>query len=220
MAATHRDLHMAIANETFREDLYYRLNVINVCIPPLRERKEDVLTLAHRFLQKHANGGPVPVLTAGLQHAMLQYDWPGNIRELENLIRRFLVFRDASEMIRELGIRAERRADRVMEARQAVPQRAVAMTRRAAAGAGFGSSYDTGAVTEVEDAPPEPAASPSVLMQVARAKEEAEATAILQALHSTHWNRKRAALRLNIDYKALLYKMKKLSIGNSPQLRD
>jgi two-component system response regulator AtoC len=187
MAATHRNLELAIQNETFREDLFYRLNVITVKLPPLRERKEDVIPLAHSFLQRHAGSAAPPQLTIAAQQAMLAYDWPGNVRELENIIRRFIILRDPAELTHELALRAAGRQ----------PKPAVMAAGAAAAGP----------IVSL------PANAPSVLHEVARAKEEAEIEAILQALNATHWNRKRAARMLNIDYKALLYKMKKLSIG-------
>ncbi len=213
MAATHRDLHKAIRNESFREDLYYRLNVINVHIPPLRERKEDIVPLAQRFMQKHAAGaGPVP-LPGALQQAMLGYDWPGNVRELENLIRRLLVFRDPAEMVREIAIRANRLAKgagapanlRVIET--AEPEERV----MAAAANGYEPPVEPYTAQRAATAgPPE---RQSALGEVAKAKQEAETAVILEVLEATHWNRRRAARVLNIDYKALLYKMKKLSIG-------
>ncbi len=205
MAATHCDLHKAIQNQAFREDLYYRLNVINIHIPPLRERKDDILPLAHRFLAKHADGNPLPPLTPALQQAMLQYEWPGNVRELENLIQRFLIFRDAGEMLRELAKRAGR------------------MTKAAAAGASsamdvlpISPSISESVPVALDSNVPELC---SVLADAAKAKAEAESAAILQVLESTHWNRKRAAKVLNIDYKALLYKMRKLSIGTNSEPR-
>ena len=216
IAATHCDFHAAIRDGSFREDLYYRLNVINVRIPPLRERKHDILPLAHRFLAKHGANGPMPVLTPALQQAMVQYDWPGNVRELENLIRRFLVFGDAAEVVRELGIRNLRVTENAAGSRAVVSMRSTGVARKAmaaAAGAGAGNGFVDFDEPAAPAAVPEQDGRPSVLKEVARAKEDAEAAAILQVLESTHWNRKRAAQVLNIDYKALLYKMKKLSIG-------
>src|SRR5580698_9120849 len=84
MAATHRDLETAIVEGNFREDLYYRLNVINIVLPPLRERSEDIIPLAEHLMKKHALPGvEVPVITPELQQAMLTHPWPGNVRELE-----------------------------------------------------------------------------------------------------------------------------------------
>jgi len=90
LAATHRDLEQAMRDGTFREDLYYRLNVVTIQIPPLRERREDIPLLLDHFLRKFAekNKRDVVGLTAAARDALLKYDYPGNIRELENLIER------------------------------------------------------------------------------------------------------------------------------------
>lgn len=86
VAATHRNLAKEVEASTFREDLYYRLNVIRVVIPPLRDRKEDILMLAEHFLQ--GLGGPRYTLSATLSRALVGYEWPGNVRELFNCIQR------------------------------------------------------------------------------------------------------------------------------------
>jgi two-component system response regulator AtoC len=103
MAATHQDLRKAIQEGRFREDLYYRLNVINIKIPPIRERKDEIPGLVKSLLAKHASPDtPPPPITPALERALLQYDWPGNVRELENTIRRYIVLRDPNFMIQEL----------------------------------------------------------------------------------------------------------------------
>ena len=97
IAATHCDLEQAIAEDRFREDLFYRLNVVSVRVPPLRERREDILAMAEFLARKHAPPGAAPPpIPPSLQEMFLAYDWPGNIRELENVIRKFLIFRDAT----------------------------------------------------------------------------------------------------------------------------
>ena len=185
MAATHRDLEKSIAERSFREDLYYRLNVINVHLPPLRDRKEDILPLAELLMKKHAvKGVSIPSITPNLKHAMLTYLWPGNVRELENFARKLLIFRSPETLAEELQLKVARKP--VIAATQ------VAITPRAAA------------EPISQEAP--------ILEQVVKAKQAAETEAILAALNSTRWNRKRAAAILKIDYKALLYKMKKLGI--------
>ena len=90
IAATNRDLETALRRGAFREDLYYRLNVVTVQLPPLRDRREDIPALLDHFLAKFAekNRRPVPGLTAAARDALMKYDYPGNIRELENIVER------------------------------------------------------------------------------------------------------------------------------------
>jgi len=89
VAATHRDLRQAIRAGTFREDLFYRLNVVPIRLPPLRERAEDIPILARHFLEKVQNSGlPAKTLTEDAMERLQAYRWPGNVRELENLMRR------------------------------------------------------------------------------------------------------------------------------------
>jgi transcriptional regulator with PAS, ATPase and Fis domain len=87
IAATNRDLATEVERGKFREDLYYRLNVMKLRLPPLRERKEDIPALVEHFLERYGNGHRVPTDT---MDAMLQYEWPGNIRELEHAIQQMV----------------------------------------------------------------------------------------------------------------------------------
>jgi two-component system response regulator AtoC len=179
MAATHCDLETAIHEGQFREDLYYRLNVIKIHVPPLRECKNRILPLAEILLRKHAIAGkPIPAIPDHLKDALLTHDWPGNVRELENVIRKLLVFSDSDLIAEELRFKTRRK------------------------------SSDNEFLARAGQA------SDAVLLQVDRAKKHAETEAILAALNTTHWNRKRAADLLQIDYKAFLYKMKKLGVEN------
>ncbi|MCS7024049.1 MAG: sigma-54 dependent transcriptional regulator [Bryobacteraceae bacterium] len=93
IAATNVDLREALEQGTFREDLYYRLNVVPINIPPLRERKEDIPALARHFLRKHAAdlGSAVEEISEQAMAKLMDYHWPGNVRELENVIERSLV---------------------------------------------------------------------------------------------------------------------------------
>ena len=93
VAATHRDLESAVAEGRFREDLYYRLSVVPVHIPPLRERKEDIPTLIEKFVQVFNRGrkNALKGFAADAMAALLEYPWPGNVRELENLVQRMSV---------------------------------------------------------------------------------------------------------------------------------
>lgn len=94
IATSNRDLLSAVRAGQFREDLFYRLNVVELAWLPLRQRKDDILPLAERLLQKHANklGNPTVTLSASAKAAMLQYNWPGNIREMDNIMQRALIF--------------------------------------------------------------------------------------------------------------------------------
>jgi len=188
MAATHRNLEGAILDRTFREDLYYRLNVINLHVPPLRERRDDVLAIAQFLIQKHAaRGVPAPMLTPELKCTMMRYHWPGNVRELENFVRKLIIFDGCASLTRELEAKAVRTL-------ASDPSRAE--NKPVAPDIGM-----------VDDS--------TIMEHVMKTKDQAEAEAILAALNSTRWNRKQAAARLKIGYKALLYKMKKHGVGES-----
>jgi transcriptional regulator with GAF, ATPase, and Fis domain len=90
IAATNRDLAAAVSSGTFREDLWYRVNVVNVTMPPLRDRRADIPRLANHFAAKHGRGRPLAFSTEAVD-ALAAYDWPGNVRELENVVQRALV---------------------------------------------------------------------------------------------------------------------------------
>jgi DNA-binding NtrC family response regulator len=100
VAATNQDLRAALEQGTFREDLYYRLNVVPIDIPPLRERKQDIPYLANHFVEKLApdTGSPVESISDAAMDKLLAYHWPGNVRELENVIERSLVMCAAKEL--------------------------------------------------------------------------------------------------------------------------
>jgi transcriptional regulator with GAF, ATPase, and Fis domain len=188
LTATHRDLRKEIAAGRFREDLYYRLNVVTIQVPPLRDRKEEILPLAEFFLDKHGlPGAPRPVLVPELTAALLAHNWPGNVRELENVVRRFLVFGDAAAVIQELQTR---------------PGDGQNHRRRA------GDSAADGNTAGWNGAPP-----PPTLTRVEHEHRKVETDAILSALTHSQWNRRKAAALLNVDYKGLLYRMKKLGLN-------
>jgi two-component system response regulator AtoC len=200
IAATHRDLEKAIAEKNFREDLYYRLNVINIRVPPLRERKEDILPLSEFLVRKHtAPGTPAVQIPPALKELFLHYHWPGNVRELENMIRKFLVLRESRSIEQELRHKLQR-----------APVNGFPLAGTAPAG--DPPPVNIPVVPLNGDLTSAPSGVAPVLEQVARANREAERAAIIGALRSTNWNRKQASALLQIDYKALLYKMKRLSI--------
>lgn len=176
LAATNVNVPQAIANKRLREDLYYRLNIFTIHLPPLRERPEEIpLLLGHsmsRFAAQYSLP-PLP-LSAALVNAAMKYYWPGNLRELQNFVKRYLILGDESLVLRELELK------------------------------------DKASFVPVEAAATLTEACPSDLKSLVRnLKDEAELEAISRALQETHWNRKEAARRLNISYKALLYKIRR-----------
>ncbi|MGA3076317.1 MAG: sigma-54 dependent transcriptional regulator [Bryobacteraceae bacterium] len=188
MAATQCDLRKAIDAGRFRADLYYRLNVVNIRVPALRERKADIPAAAEFFLRKHRTEGPSDsLLSPALRQAMLEYEWPGNLREMENMMRRLLVLQDPDEIVRQLSASAH----------GSLPD-GVIRFQPAGAASSIGSSLGFPSLEKVNEA-----------------KRKAETEAILRALDASRWNRKQAAKILRIDYKALLYKMHKLEIDHS-----
>lgn len=100
LAATNRDLHGLVAKGLFREDLFYRLNVITIYIPPLRERGDDVLLLARHFLARFAaeSGKSPPRFSDRALHVLKSYSWPGNVRELENIMQRLVIMTDGDRI--------------------------------------------------------------------------------------------------------------------------
>jgi two-component system, NtrC family, response regulator PilR len=110
ITATNRDLDRQVAENTFREDLYYRLNVIPIHVPPLRDRKEDVPLLVNHFLKKYAPGAGKSIARVNQQSlaALCGYDWPGNVRQLENTIERAVALETAEELRVELPVERQK----------------------------------------------------------------------------------------------------------------
>jgi two-component system response regulator AtoC len=229
MAATHCQLEESIAEGRFREDLYYRLNVINIEIPALRQRKDEILSLARHLLHKHSNEATaLPEMSPALKQTLLTHDWPGNIRELENVMRKLLVLKDCDMVCEELQ-RTRRKVSfgpPMLAAAAAVsvsePQPAPVVPyvwepENVVSGRRQIERTDLAAIPTSSDqnsaaAPLGPESAP-MLERVDQAKKSAEVSVILSALNTTRWNRRQAADLLKVDYKALLYKMKKLQIS-------
>jgi two-component system response regulator AtoC len=196
VVATNRDLETEIENGTFREDLYYRLNVVTIRVPPLRERKEDIAPLVHHFVQKylHRYKGGLERVPDEVLERFHAYDWPGNVRELENLVRRLVVLREPSMVLAAL------------ESSRPPPP-----ALRTAAGVSRVSPLGVPVTPATLHAAPLTDDAP--LKEVGkRAARIAEREAILRALMRTGWNKRKAAKRLQISYKALLYKIKDCEI--------
>ena len=183
LAATNVNIEEAIANKTLREDLYYRLNAFTMHIPPLRERREEIPLLLKHFMNRLSERYAHAPLSYSerLVRACMLYHWPGNLRELGNFVKRYLVLQDEEMAISELEAKGRGQANGSSDASSA-----------------------NGAVAAPEG---------GLKSLVRSLKDEAELRAIEQALVATNWNRKMAAARLNISYKALLYKIKQYQIG-------
>jgi len=239
IAATNRDLEVGVKAGTFREDLFYRLNVVSITIPPLRDRMEEIPFLCDFFIDKFRTqyGREFPRLSQATMAGFMSYRWPGNVRELENMIKQIVVLGDERAVLQKFE------------------------QFRAAAGPGPGSqvveapprAYGHGAAppwaNEVPEGPvPAPAAAPqkaahagpespfgpeaqmNLLTTIERGLAEghlplkeigkhaagvAEREAILRTLNYTRWNRRRAAQILDISYKALLYKIRDYGLNTN-----
>jgi len=112
ITATNKNLEAMIAEGTFREELFYRLNVLPIFLPPLKKRKEDIPALVHHFLEKYSQraNGKKTVMSPEAMDLLMRYDWPGNVRELENIVERLVVMVDGSTIKPEhLPISLQRR---------------------------------------------------------------------------------------------------------------
>jgi two-component system, NtrC family, response regulator AtoC len=222
IAATNRDLETAVAEGQFREDLYFRLNVVTITLPPLRERREEIPILTDHFLKKYAvqYNKPAGAVSADLAQAFMKYDWPGNVRQLENLIKRMIVLGMEAPILKELQSSAAPMPFRAHSSASFV-SRSVAMPLQPVAPPPPAAAAAFPLVPPAAAAPaPEAAAAVSAavatatsgnvsLKDIARtAAREAERELILRMLTRTRWNRKEAAEILGISYKALLYKIK------------
>jgi two-component system response regulator AtoC len=224
ITATNQDLEQAVRDGRFREDLYFRLNVVTINLPPLRERRDEIPLLTEYFLKKYAvqYNKPGTAISAELVRLFVQADWPGNVRQLENLIKRRVVLGSEAEIIKELQQPAASTPFRVYTT-STVPVRPEPLADLAVGppvGAAAASPARTAAASAVR-APAAVAAEPAMagaaaatpgscsLKDIARmAAREAERELILRMLTRTRWNRKEAAAILGISYKALLYKIK------------
>ena len=190
LAATNVDIQEAMAERRFRKDLYYRLSAFSIYLPPLRERREEIPVLLRHFMQRIAaqySRIPLP-FSSRLMNACLAYTWPGNLRELENFVKRYLVMADESMALIELG--SNDRDD------------------------SHGRKRDH---KLCDSGPPFSEESGSDLKCLLRnLKDDAEVEAITKALKGTNWNRRRAAELLHISYRGLLYKIHQHGITPPP----
>jgi DNA-binding NtrC family response regulator len=236
IVATNVDLARAMERGTFREDLYYRLNVVEVAIPPLRERREDIPHLLELFVAKYQRryGRAVAAVPREVLERFAAYDFPGNIRELENLVRRLMVLGDPRYVLSELRERSD-----------GTPMPAPASTAAPAGaplygshGAAYASPFNSPSPLPPPTIPPPPQFRSPEAQQIAsragaavasealvddyqidlkdlgrKAAHAAEREAIIIMLGHTGGNKREAAARLGISYKAILYKIREFGIG-------
>jgi two-component system response regulator AtoC len=208
IAATNRDLETAVASGQFREDLYFRLNVVAINLPPLRERREEIPILTEHFLSKYSvqYNKPLTTISPELSQQFQAYDWPGNVRQLENLVKRMVVLGTEAGIAREL-LQPVMFSPRVTAPPPPAPRESA---RPAAVSSPPLVETDACVVSPVASAVVSEDGAGSVsLKDIARsAAREAERELILRMLTRTRWNRKEAAEILGVSYKALLYKIK------------
>jgi two-component system response regulator AtoC len=215
VTATNRDLEAMMVRGQFREDLYYRLKVIEAVVPPLRERQDEILQLTDFFVRKYSDryNRPVRTLSEELRQRFLTYDWPGNVRELENMIKRFVILQDEQLVLRELS-KARPTGPSPLAAG---PSDQIPPPFQSPRGPipGDPAFEDDEEDDEIDE---EPAAAPPSqegrrLMEVARqAALTAERTVIADTLRQVHWNRRKAAQLLGVSYKTLLNKIKETGL--------
>ncbi len=186
IATTKEHLEKTMMEGGFREDLFFRINVINITVPPLRDRREQILPLSQYFLNIYTKkyGKEVQPFSSKVINVFKEYPWPGNIRELENVIKRIVIFGDGDAVLKNIsgkeldeGIHPESNEN---------------------------SSPD----------PPKEKKSFNLKDVGKRAAEVAEKEIIQNTLQETHWNRKEAAKLLRVSYKALLYKIQKYHLDD------
>jgi two-component system response regulator AtoC len=186
IATTRDHLEETVMEGRFREDLFFRVNVINITVPPLRDRKEQILPLSQYYLNfyKKKYGREITPFSPTMIDAFKEYPWPGNIRELENVVKRMVLFGEEGAVLPSIS--SQRPED------------------------GKNSKSHNGLF------PPLFAENKSLnLKEVGkRAAECAEKEIIQSTLQETHWNRKQAAKLLRVSYKALLYKIQKYHLDD------
>ncbi|MGH7424831.1 MAG: sigma-54 interaction domain-containing protein, partial [Candidatus Methylomirabilales bacterium] len=193
IAATNKNLASVMATGLFREDLYYRLNVVAISIPPLRERREEIPVLMEYFMGRFCRqyNRDALKISAATMRLLQDYSWPGNVRELENMIKRAVVLQTEALVQQEIALRSEK-----PWAPKAEPGSLPAPT---------GPS------------PAAPEAEMGLKDIARRAAMAAEKAVIKEVLEKVRWNRAEAARLLKISYKAMLYKIRQVGLDDRPE---
>ena len=203
LAASNMDLERAVREGSFRGDLFYRLNVVSILLPPLRERVEDIVPLAQFFLEKHNHQfNRRCEISPATCEVFRRHSWPGNVRELENAVKRIVVLANEKAVVEKLASHPE--ID--WSPSSADPMGSVST-----------SLSPTDPDDEAEPADLEDGDPICSLKTIGRnAARKAERELIKRILEQTHWNRREAAKILGVSYKALLYKIKECDLNEMP----
>lgn len=199
IAATNHNLEEEIKNKQFREDLYYRLNIIKIYIPPLRKRAEDIRSLIDYYTEVYTSkfdNKQILKPSPGVMEKLMTYHWPGNVRELQNVLKRVLVLGDWSEIIDELDFSAP--VAPVIEEDNYANKSTAARNRPG------NFLFDDDGEPNLDDF--------SLKEIRKKALDRVEKEAITYVLDKTGWNRSKASKILKISYKTLLYKISDLNI--------
>jgi len=198
IAATNRDLETEVASGAFREDLYFRLNVVSITVPPLRDRMDEIPILTEHFMEKYNKkyNKSFGSISRKTMDRFMEYNWPGNVRELENMIKRVVVLGSERPILTEFRLKEE-----------------------------DGGSISNGAESSGRTVSAAPFRRSSLLETLIDGRDEytlkdigraasnmAEKELIEKVLQQTNWNRKKTAEILRVSYKALLYKIKENNI--------
>jgi two-component system, NtrC family, response regulator AtoC len=190
IAATNRDLEAAYKVGAFRKDLYFRLNVVTLHVPALRERRSDTPMLVHWFLERYAPGSELRVSNAAMK-ALMQYDWPGNVRELENCVERAVALGNGH----------------IIDSGDLPPAIAAATTSQPGSGQGSGDSSDpdSGGLAAVPESPQTPLSTTDL--------EDIERATIQRVFEQVNGDKALAGRMLGISRATLYRKLKRYNIG-------
>jgi len=205
LTATNKKLEDLVEDGRFRRDLFYRINVVNIVVPPLRERKDDIPLLADYFLKRYEemyNRDSVKI-SPKLMEMFMEYAWPGNVRELENNIKRLIILGNEGQLISEFMRKRQEGSFAAIPARE---ERIGIGTNAAPVTMAQEPWREKGEELLLPDK--------ATLKEVAKfAQRKAEKELIGRVLDQTRWNRRKAAQILDISYKALLYKIKESGLN-------
>jgi len=213
LCATNKNLERMVEEGKFRRDLFYRINVVNILVPPLRERKEDIPVLVDYFMGRYSQmyNRDVMKTSPKLMEMFLNYSWPGNVRELENNVKRFIILGNESQLVAEFQRRRETGQYSAVPDDGPGDTMVMMLPKKVEGGR---AAVQAVAQLDVDELDLNIPNNRSTLKEVAKiAQRNAERELIQRVLLQTRWNRRKAAQILDISYKALLYKIKECGLN-------